>query len=597
MDQDVEALLILQLVHAGLKADQQVVVKILAYLYLLQAHVPFMGGVDLIAAGVLFPGVIVFAETHGDFGLAIGNAPPVVHHGFHQHFVGGVLLHAELTGLEVDGDALGKAYLCHAAAGVPYELILAHGHLGAAFLYTGHVSVSIHIEDGSVGQQVAVQPAGRIVALDIAVQHVLAGEGIVGTELYVCIGLIHSVGNVAESAGLGNGDGIGPGYHGSLNAVQQVQVHVAAGGDHPLDYHRVDMGLQIVALLVHHVENDRDDIDVEVALGLGVHPAVGAGEGIDIEVIIFIAHVLRALHYQLMGPDGIHAGAGGDIGHFLHRIQTAPLVAGPDEADGAFIVGDEAGDIHVSAAAAEHLYLRHIAGVMDSAAHIVPIHGRIDVALVPGVDRVEGYAPVGAVGDNHPGEHGLVIHRQIYLIVGVDVGPALEVVAYVVEHNVPGAVVGIVVVRLLDAHFPYEQGAVIVGHIYVDACRSIAEIEDRAGVHSGIAGGAYSVVVLGLLDYGAALLQCHGHTPAVKLIVGDAEHRSPEYHIGAYHGAVDRIGASGGLCYSFAQSVELHRGTHIDIGVPVFRERGRIHRSRVMAGDVRIDHVHLGGEV
>ena len=593
MDQDVEGLLLGQLIHSGFEPVEQVVVHVCAYFYFLQAHVPLMDGHNGIPVIVLLPGIVFLAQTYGYPGLAFGYSPPAIHNGLHQHLVGGVLLHAELTGYEVDGDALGKAYLYHIAAAVLYKFIFAHRHLGAALFYAGDIAVGIHVEDGAVGQKIAIQSAGSVIALDVVVQQILPGEGILRSEPDVC-----RIGYIAESSRLRYGDGIGSVYHSGLNAVQQVQVYIAFQRDHTLDNHRVGVLFYSVSVLVHYIEDDGDDIDIHIAYGLGIHPAVGPGEGVEVEVIILSTHGCRAFHHQLVGPDGIHAGAGGDVGNFFHCIQAAPPVAGPDEADRAFVVGDKAVHEDIAAAAGEHLYLGRI--ILDGL-HIIAYAGDCgqDISLVSGVDGIEGDAPVGAVGDYHSGEHGLVVHLQSHFIavVGVDEGPPLEVVGYIQENDVPGAGILIELDRLLHAHFPDQQSAVIVGHVDVDAGRRIAEVKDRAAVHKSIAGGIESMVVLSLFDYCSALPQGHIYAVAFKLIVGDTESCAAEYDAGANHGAVNSSGHAVSFCHSFAQGVELHGSTHVDIGLPVIRAGGGVDRGGIVAGDVCIQHVHLSSQV
>ena len=508
-----------------------------------------------------------------------------------QHLVGSVPLHGEVAGDKVDGDALAKLDLHHVALGVFHELEVAHRRFGAALFDAGDVAPGIHVKQGAVGQQIAVEPLGGVVALEVVVQRVLAGEDVLRSQL-------HGVaGDVAQGAGHRDGDGGAAGDHGGLHARFQVQVDVAIQRDHPLDVDRVLVALQHLIVLVHDDQGHRYDVHEHIAAGLDVHHAVGAGEHIGVERLVLCAHAFAhaggALDQQVMGPHREHGVAGGDVGDVGNAGERAALFAGPDELHMAVGVGHKAADLHAAGAAefGAHLGL-FVVDVRDGVADAE--HAGLDEAAVGNVDTVQLHVKARAVGDDDPGQHRLVVDGDAAGGVGVaeaEVRHAGQVVADVAEDD-GIARQAIEVAGVLDAHFPHGELALVLGDVDVDAARRVAQVKGGAVGHRDAAVACEVVAGVGHLDDEAAFAGVPPDAAPLEAVAGDRHGGAPQGDAAAQHGVGECLCGAAGPGQGFARRVQLDGGPHVDVGVPVGGLGGGVDVQAVVAGDVGPGDVH-----
>ena len=579
-------------VHGGLQAAEVIVVDVSGAQRQNDLHVHFLQGVlvgEVFAAraGHRFGGDQADAGFPAALQQALGGEPAGAD-GLQKHLVGGVLFHGEIAGGQVDGDAFAQLDLHHIARGVLHKLEVAHRRFGPALFDAGDIAPGVHVEQGAVGQQVAVEPLGGVVALEVVVQHVLAGEGVVGGQLH------GDGGDVAQGAGHRDGDGGGAGDHGGLHAFLEVHLHVAVQRDHPLDVDRVVVALQLLVVLIHDDEGHRHDVHEHVAAGLDVHHAVRAGEHIGVECLARRAHAGRALDQQVMGPNRRHGGAGGDVGHAVHTGKGAALFSGPDELHMAVGVGHKAADLHAAGAAELGAHFGLVIGhIVDGVADAE--HGGLDEAAVGNVDAVQLHVEARAVGDDDPGQHRLVVDDDaaggVFAVVG-EVRHAGQVVADVPQGD-GVAVDRIVAVRLLDAHFAHGQLALVLGDVDVDAARRVAQIEGGAAVHRDGPVADEGVAGAGLLDDEAAFAGVPPDAATVKAVAGDRHGGAPQDDAAAQHGVGVGGGGAAGPGQGLARRVQLDGGAHVDVGVPVGGLGGGVDVQAVVAGDVGPGDVHV----
>ena len=582
-------------VHGGLQAAEVIVVGV-AVGAAAGEHQP---DVHLFQAFVVGEGLVALLVGVGDgqtdthrltgFKQALAGEPGGAD-GFQQDLVGGVLVHGEMAGGKVDGDAFSEFDLGDLAASVLHKLEVAHRRFGAALFDAGDVAEGVHIEQGAVGQQVAVEPLGRVVALEVIVQHGLSGEKLILRQLH------GEVGDVAQGPGHGDGDGGAAGDHGGLHAFLEVQLYVAVQRDHPLDVHRVVVALQHGVVFVHDDQDHRHDVHEHVAAGLDVHHAMAAGEHIGVESLARRAHAGRAPDQQVMGPYRRHAGAGRDVGHAVHAGEGAALFAGPDELHMAVGVGDKSVHLHAAGSAefGAHfgLVIRHIVDGMADAEH-----GGLHEAAVGNVDAVQLHVVARTVGDDDPGQHRLVVDddaaRGVFALAG-EVRHTGQVVADVPQdHGVARQGIELAGPGLLDAHLTHGQLALMLGDVDVDAARRVAQVEDGAAGHAHAAVASEGMVGDGLFDDEAAFAGVLPDAAAVEAVAGDRHGGAPQGNAVAQHGAGRFRGGAAGLGQGLARRVQLDGGPHVDVGVPVGGLGGSVDVQAVVAGDVGPGDVHI----
>ena len=579
-------------VHSRLQAAEVVVVDLRRTQRQDHPHIHFL-------QRVLIGEVFALVAGHGssgdqaDAGLpaaaqqALGSKPAGAD-GLQQDLVGGILCHGQVAGGKINGNTFVQLDLHHLAGSVLDEFKVTNRCFCAALFNPGDIAPGVHVEQGAVGQQIAVKPFGCIVALEVVLQHILAGKGIGRGKLH------SGIGDVTQRTGQRDGDGGSTDNHRSLHSFLQVHLHIAAERDHPLNVHRVFVALQNLVILVHKDQGHRYDIHEHVAIGLDVHHTVAAGEYISVESLIGRAYAGSTFDQQVMGPYRRYGGAGRNVGHAVNARECSTLFTGPDKLHMAIGVGYKSADLYTAGAAelGPHFgfVINHIFDGVADAKHV-----GLNESAVGDIDAVQLHVKVGTVCQDHPGQHRLVVDENaadgIMTVMG-EVRHAGQVVADVAEgDNV--AVLFIEFVGVFHTNFPHRQLSVVFGNINVDAACGIAQIKD--GVTADRNGSSAGKAVAGnsFLDDKSAFAGIPPDPALVEAIAGNRYHRTSQGDAGAQYGVGRRIGCAASLGQSLTHCVQLDDGMHTDVGIPVGRLDRSVNVQVVVTGNVGPVNSHI----